>query len=273
MSPTATQVKLALKKLADPERASSSMWFFKTGKGQYGEGDVFLGIRVPAQREVAKKFKDLTLPEIKKLLQSKVHEHRFTGLEILVMQYEQADKGYRVEGIGHGKDKKKTAKSKQETASKKQARQIVDFYLKNAKYANNWDLVDTSAPYILGGYLSAQLQNVKNTDFQILHKLAKSKNLWERRISIVATLTLVDKGHLTTSLELAKIHLKDEHDLMHKAVGWVLREVGKKDINSLLDFLDTHATKMPRTTLRYAIERLPKKLYNHYLNLKKDAVL
>ncbi len=279
--PTAKQIKTTLQSLADNTRAEASARFFKTGKGQYGEGDVFLGIRVPAQREVAKKFKDLPLPEIKKLLQSRVHEHRLTGLEILVMQYEQLAKNNKKQTLSpsplppvidseaktRGVEGRVKGKNKYQETRNNNLETIIYFYLKNTKHVNNWDLVDTSAPYILGNFLATQLKNSKKADLQILYKLAKSKNLWERRISIVATLTLISQGHLTTSLELAKQLLKDEHDLIHKAVGWVLREVGKKEEKSLLDFLDTHATSMPRTALRYAIERLPKKLYYHYLKM------
>ena len=185
-----------LKKLANPEKAKILQGFFKTGKGQYGEDDIFLGIVVPEQRKVAKKYSNLNLGEIKKLLSSKIHEHRLVSLFILANQYQKADK----------QTKKK----------------IFNFYLKNAKNINNWDLVDLSAPNIVGDYLL-------NKDKSILYKLAKSKNIWEKRIAIMATFSFIRNNGFDATLKISEILLEDEHDLIHKAVGWMLRELGKRN--------------------------------------------
>lgn len=224
-----------LKSLANPEKAKLYQKYFKTGKGEYGEGDVFLGITVPEQRKIAKKFfKELTLGEIQVLLNSKIHEERFTALEALNFRYEKS------------LDKESLAK----------------FYLKNTKKINNWDLVDTSAPYILGSYL-------ENKDKSVLYRLAKSSNLWERRIAIISTFHFIKDNRFEDSLKLAEILLQDSHDLIHKAVGWMLREVGKRNINTLEIFLKENYRKMPRTMLRYAIEKLSKNKRQNYL---KDLV-
>lgn len=229
-----------LKKLGTPERAKGSAWYFKTGKGQYGYGDVFVGVTVPEQRKVAKKYSDISEDEILKLLKNKIHESRFTALLILVSQYEKAEK----------------------EKNEKQMKNVSKFYLANTKYINNWDLVDTSASYILGKYLLKK-------ERKILYKLAKSKNLWEKRISVVATFAFIRENQLEDSLELAEIHLVDTHDLMHKAVGWMLREVGKKSEKTLDKFLTKHIKSIPRTTLRYAIERFPLPKRKMYLTLGK----
>lgn len=225
----------ALKKISSKEKALSSARFFKTAPGQYGYGDVFIGVTVPEQRKIAKVFRDLPLAEITKLLESKIHEHRLTALEILAMQFEQGDD--------------------------KTQEKLVRFYLKHLKYINNWDLVDTSASYILGKYLIDQ-------DRKILYKLARSKNIWERRVTIVATHAFIARGDFVDTLAISEIFLHDAHDLIHKACGWMLREVGKKDEVVLKKFLNKHASRMPRTMLRYAIERLSKDERKKYL-LKK----
>ncbi|MCC2631143.1 MAG: putative alkylation repair enzyme [Candidatus Paceibacter sp.] len=227
------EIEKELQKKADPKRAKASQWFFKTGPGEYGEGDTFIGITVPEQRKTAHKFLHLTLPDIQKLLKSFVHEYRFTALEILVAQYE---------------------KAKDEAIRKK----IYDFYLKNIKYINNWDLVDTSAPYIVGHYCFHH-----NTD--ILVTLAQSKNIWERRIAIIATAYFIKQGKYIHTLKIAKILLNDSHDLIHKAVGWMLREVGNKSVETEEKFLKQYYKKMPRTMLRYAIEKFPKEVRAMYL--------
>lgn len=221
-----------LKKLGSLERAKSSLRFFKTGKGQYGEGDKFLGITVPEQRKVAKKFKDLPLTEVKKLLWSKIHEDRFVALEILVFKYKEGS----------------------ETERKK----IVNFYLKNRKQVNNWDLVDTSAYLILGNWLL-------DKDRSILYKLAKSKNIWDRRIAIVSTFEFIRNKQFEDTLKISETLLGDSHDLIHKASGWMLREVGKKSSPTLEKFLKKHAKIMPRTMLRYAIEKFPEEKRKEYL--------
>jgi len=222
-----------LNKLKNKEKEKIFLNFFKTGKGEYGEGDKFLGISVPEQRKVAKKYyKDISLVEIQKLLNSKIHEHRFTALEILVMQYEIAD----------SKNKEK----------------IVKFYLKNTKNVNNWDLVDTSAPYILGNYLLDKGRSV-------LYKLAKSKDLWQKRISIISTYSFIKENDFKDTLKISEILLFDKHDLIQKAVGWMLREAGKKEEKVLISFLDKYYKKMPRTMLRYSIERLDLKQKKFYM--------
>lgn len=233
---TATAVQKALKNKATLERAKSSQWFFKTGPGQYGEGDVFWGITVPEQRAIAKQFKDLPLAEIKILLTSPIHEHRLTGLLILVGQFTKADE-------------------------KTQTR-IYRFYLVNRKRINNWDLVDASAPYIVGAYL------LKHPDEKPKLKIwAKSKNIWERRIAVVATWMLIRGTEYTEILQLAEQLKNDTHDLMHKAVGWMLREMGKKSPGTLVKFLDEHASTLPRTTLRYAIEKMTPEQRRYYMDL------
>jgi 3-methyladenine DNA glycosylase AlkD len=213
-----------LKGVADPNRAASSAWFFKTGKGQYGEGDRFLGITVPLQRRVALRHRDLPFADIKRLLASPIHEHRTVGLEILVAQYERGDDAQRD--------------------------RIFQFYLRNARFANNWDLVDGSAPYIVGEHLKTRPRGV-------LDRLATSKLLWERRIAIVSTLALIKNGEIKDTYRIAEKLLADQHDLIHKAVGWALRETGKVSRPALLRFLRANYESVPRTTLRYAIERFP----------------
>ena len=207
---------------ADPERARNLASFFKTAKGQYGHGDQFIGITIPVQRQIARRYRHLALGEIEKLLASRIHEHRFTALEILVDQYEAGD-----------------AETK---------RAIFDFYIKNTPRVNNWDLVDTSAPYIVGEYLVSHPRD-------ILYRLAKSSNLWERRIAIVATMAFIRRGDLKDTFAISALLLADGHDLIHKATGWMLREAGKRSGPALLDFVRQHYSAMPRTALRYAIER------------------
>lgn len=227
-----TKLLAALKKLQDRERVRIYARFFKTGPGEYGEGDMFLGITVPLQRKVAKQFQDLQFADLQKLLKSNIHEHRFVALEILVMQYEK----------GNEKEKKK----------------IVDFYLTNTSSINNWDLVDTSAPYILGDYLLSREKD-------ILYRLANSSSLWERRIAIIATFACIKQNQFADTIKIAKFLVNDIHDLIHKAVGWMLREVGKRSETTLREFLDTHYKEMPRTMLRYAIEKFPEARRKQYL--------
>lgn len=221
-----------IKKLSDPKRAEVSRWFFKTKKGEYGYGDVFVGLTVPQMRKVSSKFKDLSFSEIRKLLKSRIHEERFIGLTILDLKFKK------------GNDSLK--------------KDIVDLYLKNTRNINNWDLVDTSAPYILGEYLVG-----KNKD--ILYKFSKSKSLWERRISIVSTYAFIKRGELFDTIKISLNLLQDKEDLIHKAVGWMLREVGKKDEKTLKNFLVKNIKKLPRTTLRYAIERFKKEERKKFL--------
>jgi 3-methyladenine DNA glycosylase AlkD len=225
-----------LEKYSDPVRAKHSMRFFKTGPGQYGEGDQFIGIRVPKQRLVAKQFRSLELKEIQKLLDSPIHEHRLTGLIILTLQFPNADK------------------HQQET--------IVNLYLNNARKGriNNWDLVDTSAHKVLGHYL-------EDKDRSILYDLANSGQLWQERISVIATAWFIGKGDFEDTIKLSAKFLNHPHDLMHKATGWMLREVGKRDLDLLLKFLDQYASRMPRTMLSYSIEKLTTKQRAHYRSL------
>jgi len=226
------QVKTELSKLSDPEHAMKLQGFFKTDKGEYGEGDIFLGVRVPDQRRIAKKYKNIPLTSVIELLQSGIHEHRLTALFILTEQFNKGDE---------------------------EARQrIVDLYLSNAAYVNNWDLVDSSAHKILGEWLVDKPR-------EVLYEMAESDSLWERRISVISTFAFINRGDLADALALAKALIDDGHDLIHKASGWVLREVGKKDQSALETFLLEHYEKMPRTMLRYAIERLPKERRSFYM--------
>jgi 3-methyladenine DNA glycosylase AlkD len=221
-----------LQSLKNPEKIEIYQRFFKTGKGEYGEGDVFLGITVPTQRNVAKNYYELSLKEIKELLKSNIHEYRFTALVILVHQFKQGDENKR--------------------------KKIYEFYIKNAKRINNWDLVDTSAPKIVGQYLV-------DKDKSNLYKLCTSKNLWEKRIAMLATYAFIQNKEFDDIIKLSKIYLNEKHDLMHKAVGWMLREAGKKDEKVLTNFLEKYSKVMPRTMLRYSIERLTKKQKEKYM--------
>lgn len=236
---TASDVSKALRAVATVERAKAGRWFFKTGKGEYGEGDQFLGVTVPDQRKIAKRFKNLPLTEVEKLITSPWHEERLTGIFILIDQFKRGD------------DKTKKA--------------IYDFYISHTKYVNNWDLVDSSAGYIVGPWLDGQPDKIK-----VLTGLAKSKLLWERRIAMISTLYfIVEKESVDEALTVVAILKNDRHDLIQKAVGWMLRELGKRvDEEVLTSFLDQNAATLPRTTLRYAIERLPKPTRTHYLNQK-----
>lgn len=228
------QLRTELKKAADPKRAEISKRFFKTGKGEYGEGDVFIGLTAAQIRELAKKYQSLEQKDVAVLLNSKIHEERSTGLIILVNQYKKAN-----------------------TQEKEN---LVTFYLGKTKHINNWDLVDVSAPYILGAFISENKSRAS-----ILYDLAKSKDLWEKRIAIVSTWMLIRNGMYEDTLKLSKIFLNEEHDLMHKAVGWMLREVGKKDLATLEKFLMQNYKRMPRTMLRYAIEKFPERKRQLYL--------
>lgn len=217
--------------VADPKKAKILSRFFKTGKGQYGEGDVFLGLTVPEQRTLSKKYVNLPLSDLGKLLNSKIHEKRLTALLIMVAQFENNKK------------------------------EIFNFYLKNIARINNWDLVDLSAPNIVGAYLFDKKRDQ-------LYNLAKSKNLWARRISILSTFYFLREHDFSDTIKISEILLTDNHDLIHKAVGWMLREMGKRDEKALVSFLAKHTTKMPRTMLRYAIEKFPPSVRKKYLNKK-----
>lgn len=231
-----TELKQDLGKLASPTQAAILQRFFKTGQGEYGEGDIFLGIKVPEQRKIARKHKHLSLNEVQKLLDSKIHEHRLVALFILVDKYM------------HSKQTK-------------DEKEVIDLYLKNTKNINNWDLVDLSAPKILGDYLL-------DKDKCVLYKLARSDNLWEKRISILSTYTFIRTSQFEDALKISEILIKDKHDLIHKAVGWMLREIGNRNLAMEEKFLKQHYQVMPRAMLRYAVEKFPEEKRQFYLQKK-----
>jgi 3-methyladenine DNA glycosylase AlkD len=226
-----SEIQKELYFLSDPIRAKHSQRFFKTGPGEYGEGDVFLGLTMPEVRVIAKKyFKEVDFSSVQKLVESKYHEFRMCALVMLVYKYEK-DMG---------------------------RKEIYEFFLRNTKYINNWDLVDVTVPRTVGFYLV-------DNNRSILYKLVKSSDLWERRIAVLATFAFIRLGDFKDSLKISEILLNDKHDLIHKAVGWMLREIGKRDESVLTEFLDQHVTKMPRTMLRYSIERLEEGKRKGYL--------
>jgi 3-methyladenine DNA glycosylase AlkD len=227
------QIKKDLFLLRNSEKEKILSSFFKTGKGQYGEGDIFLGIPVPEQRRVAKRYVNLSLNDLQKLLADKIHEYRLTALIILVSKYNKSDQ--------NGKS------------------EIFNFYLNNTKTIDNWDLVDLSAPKIVGDYLF-------DRDKDVLYKLVKSVNLWERRIAILSTFTFIRRNEFEDALSISKLLLRDKHDLIHKAVGWMLREIGKRDQKIEEQFLKKYCYEMPRTMLRYAIEKFEENKRKFYLN-------
>jgi 3-methyladenine DNA glycosylase AlkD len=229
-----SQLISLMEQQANPKKAKKLSRFFKTGKGEYGEGDKFLGIVVPVQRANAKKFIDLKLIDIQKLLKSKFHEHRLTGMIILTLKYKKADE--------------------------KTKKEIFNFYLKNTKYINNWDLVDLTAPNIVGNYLL-------NKDQKIIYKLAESRNLWERRVAMLSTFTFLRENQLNPTLQVCLILINDKNDLIQKAVGWMLRELGKRDFKTEEEFLIKHCKQMGRTCLRYAIEKFPEDKRKYYLSI------
>lgn len=227
MSPeklSSTHIRAALAAVASSARAKASARFFKSGKGEYGEGDTFLGVTVPEQRKIAREYWGISRKELASLLRSKVHEERLTSLLILVRKYQRGDE------------------AEQDACYM--------FFMKHRRFVNNWDLVDSSAPYIVGSYLAARRASRK-----ILYEFARSKILWERRIAMISTFPLIAAGESKDALAIAELLLGDPHDLMHKAVGWMLREVGKRVSKDVLrGFLSKHVARMPRTALRYAIE-------------------
>jgi 3-methyladenine DNA glycosylase AlkD len=227
-----------LQSVGTPEKAAHLQRFFKTGPGQYGEGDVFIGVVVPHTRSIAKSNLRTPLTEIRRLLMSKYHEARLCALIILTERFKKAPEKERIE--------------------------IYHFYLANSSRINNWDLVDLTCPAIVGGYLLDKSRDV-------LYKLAESNCLWEQRISIVSTLTFIRKNEFSDTLELSKKLLNHPHDLMHKAVGWMLRETGKRERNILTGFLEEYAAKMPRTALRYAIEHYPEPERQYFLKKKQSV--
>ena len=233
-----SDLRKCLKQLANPEKARSLAGFFKTGRDQYGEGDVFLGIQVPDTRIVARRHLNLSLAEMRELLSSSIHEERLAALLILIGQYDRACR----------------------LADESRKREIFNFYVDNAKLVNNWDLVDSSAHQVLGNFL------ISNGRLKpILAKLAKSGSLWERRIAIVSTYAFIRDGRFGETFAVARLLLGDKHDLINKAVGWMLREVGKRDQVAEEKFLRAHCKKMSRTSLRYAIERFDKNKKKFYM--------
>ena len=228
------KIKSELASLASPEKARVLQGFFKTGKGEYGEGDVFIGVTVPQTRAVAEKYRDVSLLEVQSLLKSRVHEERLAAILILVEKYKSSDV--------RGRER------------------IVEFYMRNAGGVNNWDLVDLSAPKILGEWIAEN-----GGDSSILYTLAKSGVLWERRIAVVSTFAFIRRGIFGDTLKLSEQMMGDGHDLIHKACGWMLREVGKRDEKVLEGFLERNAARMPRTMLRYAVERLPEARRKRYM--------
>ena len=226
------KIQKELKRAGSKKQARILQRFFKTGPGDYGEGDVFLGVRVPETRKIARKYRDLSISDTLKLLKSKIHEERLLALLIWVDQFQSGDK--------------------------LQREKIFLKYLGNTRWINNWDLVDLSAPQIIGGFLVSGAKKP-------LYVLAKSKDLWERRISILSTFYFIKEGKFADTLRLSGLLLGDTHDLIHKAVGWMLREVGKRDLRALEGFLKANYTQIPRTMLRYAIERLPEGKRQGYL--------
>jgi 3-methyladenine DNA glycosylase AlkD len=222
-----------LKSFGSPERAEHSLRFFKTGPGQYGEGDLFYGTSVPEMRSVAKKYKDINLEDAQELLHSNYHECRLVALLILVEKYAHAKPG-------------------------SEKKNVYEIYLKNTKYINNWDLVDSSAHKIVGAYLY-------DKDRKKLYELARSKDLWKKRISIISTANFIGRGDYSDTIKIAEILVDDKHDLIQKAVGWMLREVGKRDQKTEEKFLEKHYKTMPRTALRYAIERFDEKKKIFYM--------
>jgi 3-methyladenine DNA glycosylase AlkD len=231
--PESELIRFELRSVCDRGKAKILARFFKTGPGEYGEGDLFLGVRVPDIRKIVKTHKNVELSETRKLLSSEFHEERLAALLLSVEMYRRG--------------------------SESRKRDIYDFYLASIDCINNWDLVDVTAPHIVGAQLYGK-------DTSTLTKLAHSKNLWERRVAILSTHYFIRKGECRETLRIAKLLLRDTHDLIHKAVGWMLREVGNRcSVEAECRFLDRHAAAMPRTMLRYAIERFPPELKSRYL--------
>ena len=235
MTKSLEEIQKKLQGLGNKEKAKKHQSFFKTGPGEYGEGDIFVGVTVPELRKLAKEYKTITLKEVKQLLHSSIHEERLLSLFMLIHRYSKGDEP--------------------------EKKRIYELYLKNTKFINNWDLVDSSAGHIVGSFLFGK--NKKP-----LYDLVKSENLWERRISIMSTFYFIKRNQFSDTLKISKILLSDKEDLIHKAVGWMLREVGKRNMSSEENFLKTHYKNMPRTMLRYAIEKFPESKRQRYLKGK-----
>ncbi|MDE7413593.1 MAG: DNA alkylation repair protein [Muribaculaceae bacterium] len=250
---TAKDIENLLIEERDDKQRNNLMRFFKTGKGEYGEGDSFLGLKVPQTRAIVKEAKlRIDMQEIEHLLYSKWHEVRLSALLLLVEEMKS--------NLPKRKDSEETLKIKFT-----RRKEIATFYLRHARQANNWDLVDLSCEYVLGVYLRLS----DKEDYEILYSLAKSENLWEQRIAIVTTLEFIRNGIFNPTLQISDLLLNHHHDLIHKAIGWMLREIGKRDKDILLDYLERNFARMPRTTLRYAIEKFPAPERQHWLNRKR----
>ncbi len=231
---SAKQIQNELKKRADKQHAAKHQSFFKTQPGGYGEGDIFIGVRVPKIRQVAKRFKDIELVQIKELLRAEIHEYRMIALILMVNRFSL------------------------KTTDLKVKENIYNLYINNKDQINNWDLIDISAPHIVGSWLFEREKD-------ILYSLAESEVLWDRRLTIMSTLNFIRKNEFEHTLKIAKILLHDKEDLIHKAVGWMLREIGKRDLKVEEEFLKKYFKTMPRTMLRYAIEKFPEDLRLSYL--------
>jgi len=229
------EIQKKLKSLSNKEKARKHQSFFKTGPGEYGEGDIFIGVTVPELRKLAKEYKTIGINKIKQLLKSEIHEERLLSLFLLIHRYSRGDEP--------------------------EIKRIYELYLKNTKFINNWDLVDSSAGQIVGNFLFDKSKKP-------LYDLVKSENLWERRISIISTFYFIKRNQFSNTLKISKILLSDKEDLIHKAVGWMLREVGKRDMSVEEEFLKKYYKNMPRTMLRYAIEKFPESKRQCYLKGK-----
>jgi len=235
MTKSLEEIQKKLNRLGNEDKAKKHQTFFKTGPGEYGEGDIFVGVTVPELRRLAKEYKTIGINETKQLLKSKIHEERLLSLFLLIHRYSKGDEP--------------------------EKKRIYELYLKNTAFINNWDLIDSSAGHIVGAFLFDKRKKP-------LYDLVKSDNLWERRISILSTFYFIKHNQFSDTLKISKILLSDKEDLIHKAVGWMLREVGKRDISIEEPFLKKHYKNMPRTMLRYAIEKFPESKRQRYLKGK-----
>ena len=242
---TSSDVISALKEISDESKVKILSNFFKTGEGQYGSGDIFWGIKVPDNRKVAKQFTSLPINEVSIIIENPVHEVRLCGFLILVDKYQSNKK------------------------NREAQKEIVSYFLSKAKYANNWDLVDLSAPKILGDWLSKTESEDSDINTDILYHFAQSENLWERRIAIVTTWTMIRNGNIEDTYRLADILMTDTHDLIRKAVGWMIRETGKQNRDKMKTYLELNAHKLSRTSLRYAIEHLSPEERKYFMNKGK----
>ncbi len=265
MTFTAVDVQSELEKLSDPVKAKHHQEYFKTGPGEYGEGDIFIGIAVPKMRALSKQvYSDISLHETAVLLKSPIHEHRQTALFILVEKYNAARRKSLTKRGG-------TVSEEDLKTGLREKKEIVTLYLDNLDCVNNWDLVDVSASYILGEwFLETEPESLGQ---KTIWNLAESDDLWKQRISVMTTHAFIRSGIYQPTIELCTYFLPATHDLIHKCTGWMLREAGKKDKTVLTEFLDTHAAVMPRTMLRYSLEKLtPAEKEKYMLQMRKRRV-